>query len=261
MDDSLTSPIRAVQTTIDVLRTLQDRGKMGVTEIADELNVSKSTVHRHLKTLQENRLVIEVDSQYALGLRFLEYGSRARSQYAFYQLAKPVVDDLVDETNECAAVAVAEDAHVSYLYRSWSPQEVKIDLRLGYPYKEFHCSASGKVLLAQMDTERVNDIIRWHGLPRRTEHTMTNRTELLSELEDIRKHDIAFDDEERHDGIRGIAKPIRDRECDRTVGAITVYGPAIRMKGDIFREQFPTLLNRAASLIEVDLLHQNNMIR
>lgn len=259
MDDSAPSPIRAVQTTIDVIRTLQERRELGVTEIADALNVSKSTVHRHLKTLQENRLVVEVDGRYALGLRLLEYGARARERYGFYHLAKSVVDNLVDETNECAAVAVAEDAHVSYLYRSWSPQEVKIDLRLGRPYKEFHCSAPGKALLAQMDPGRVNDIISQHGLPRRTEQTKTNRAELLSELEGIRERDIAFDDEERHDGIRGVAKPIRNRERDRTIGTITIYGPAIRINGDVFREQFPTLLNRAASMVEVDLLHQDNI--
>lgn len=255
------TPIQAVQTAFEILGVLVEQDGVGVTEIAREQDVSKSTVHRHLSTLRDAGIVIKDGDRYYLSANVLKYGEAARARHGSYPLAKPVVDSLADETNEGAALAVGGPDHITYLYRSWSPREVSTDLRLGHAYPEYHCSAAGKALLASFPTERVEEILDAQGMAARTPNTLTNKAELFAELETIRSEGVAFDDEERHEGIRGVAKVIKDRDNDRTLGAITVHGPAIRVNGETFREEIPTLLRRAVSMIEVDYINPYNHSR
>lgn len=255
MDSSGAAPVSSVTTAFEVLDVLGALGTAGPTEVADELDASKSTVHRHLESLVDVGVVWKHDDGYRLGMQLLEYGDIARSQYEFYEEAKPVVDDLVQQTNEAAAIAVVEEG-LTYIYEAWSQQKVKIDLDLGRPYQDFHCSAAGKVLLAAMPERRVEEILDAQGLPRRTPNTLVERDELFDELAAIRDRGTAFDDEEWFEGVRSVATTLEDRESGETLGAISVYGPAIRLDGETFEEEVPTVLERAASLIELSLRYQ-----
>ncbi|WP_317175760.1 IclR family transcriptional regulator [Halomontanus rarus] len=250
-------PIGTVGTVFDILDELSKMQGGGVTEIANRTDMSTSSVHRYLDSLRRTGFVRKEETEYFPSNRLLKYGDTSRSLNDFYTTAKPVVDELVNRTNEGVAIAVEESA-VVYIYRSWRDQEIRSDLRLGHPYEEFHCSAAGKALLASMSDDRVATVLEKQGLPAKTANTITDREELFDELATIRESGVAYEDEELIVGMRSVATTITSRDTGENVGVLTVYGPTIRLDGDTFWEEVPTTLKRAGNLIEVNMQIRTN---
>ena len=252
MSDSAGNPIKAVDTAMDVLEALRELNGANLTAVARYLEKPKSTVHRHLKTLQDHRLVTEEDGTYYVGLRFLEIGSYARNRRPFYSVAKPLVDDLAQETQESCHIAVEEHGRAVYLYYARSGKGVKTDAHPGIPLY-MHCTATGKALLAHLPESYVDEIIDRHGLPKKTENTITDRNTLHEELAAIRDRGIAFGDEERLSGMRGVAAPILEKDERSLVGVLTIAGPTKRVHGSRFTDELPELLKQTTQMIEVEM--------
>ncbi|WP_247002273.1 IclR family transcriptional regulator [Halosolutus gelatinilyticus] len=249
-----TAPMKSVTTALQILETLQEAGTAGVSEIADASGQPKSTVHRHLDTFRECGYVVKEDRSYSVSLKTLRLASSALSRQLVYPVTKSVVNELAAETGESAAVAVEERGRGVYLYYDRTDQAVRTDARIGIRL-HLHCTGAGKAIFAHLPEERRNAIVEAHGLPAKTAQTITDRGELEDELAEIRETGIAFDDEERVDGMRGVGTPIRNRETGELLGALTVAGPTRRINGDRFREELPDLLRRAAKMVEVNITY------
>lgn len=248
-----TNPVVSVQSTFRILETLKDAGGGGVTEIARTLDLPKSTVHNHLSTLEQEGYVTHEDGEYHLSLRFLNLGSFARHRREIYEVARPEVAQLADDTGELANLLAEEHGEGVYLYRDTGSEAVNVDSYTGHRV-HLHNTALGKAVLAYMPREYVEEIIDTHGMPATTEHTITDRATLFEELEKIRDQNMAFDHEERLTGLKCVAVPITD-DNDRAVGAISVSGPRRRMQGARFEEDIPDLLLDAANVIELNLTY------
>ncbi|MFH5802053.1 IclR family transcriptional regulator [Haladaptatus sp. CMAA 1911] len=255
MTDQPEGPIQALDTGIEILEKLGNLNGAGVSTLAAEIDRPKSTVHRHLKTLENRGYVQNDGTEYFVGLKSLRLGASALNRHPVYSVTKSVVNNLVEETGESAAIAVEEAGQAVYLYYNRTDQAVKTDARLGIRLY-LHCTGTGKAILAHLPEERIDQIIDQHGLPKRTPQTITDRDELDAELKRIRQRGIAFDDEERLEGMRGVATPIVNQETGALLGALTVAGPTHRVHGDWFREDIPELLQRATKMIEVNLTYQ-----
>lgn len=243
--------VDAVRTTFRVLETLEELDGARVTEVADRLDIPKSTVHNHLRTLVDEEYVVkdEDSSEYRIGLRHLKFGEHARNQ-TLYQIAKPEIRELAQETGEHANLAMHEHGYGVYVYKATGDKAVKLD---SYPGKRvyLHTTAFGKAMLAYMDEETRQAVYDEHGLPAVAPRTTTDRDELESELEAIRQRGYAFDDEERLDNMRCVAAPLTTTDGD-VIGGISVSGPVGRMKGDYFREELPDRVVSVANIIEIN---------
>jgi len=104
--------------------------------------------------------------------------------------------------------------------------------------KQFHLhqTAAGKAILSRLPRERVNE---W-GLPASTENTITDREELLSDLDAVAERGVAFNDEEQLEGVRAAGVPV-DGPDGRVVGAFSVASPANRMTEDRFETGIPKM--------------------
>ena len=111
-------------------------------------------------------------------------------------------------------------------------------------------TALGKAILAHTPRERVEQILDQHGLPQITENTITDRQELLDELEAVRERGFAIDDEERISGIWCIGAPIKSD--DRVLGAVSVSGPTSRMKNERLNDEVANMMRSTANVIEVN---------
>lgn len=98
----------------------------------------------------------------------------------------------------------------------------------------------------------MNAIIDRHGLPGRTDRTITDRERLYEELETVRERGFARNDGEEVRGIRAVGAPILTGD-DSVLGAISISGPESRLQGDRFEEELPTRVMSAANVIEVNL--------
>jgi DNA-binding IclR family transcriptional regulator len=254
MDNIETNEGRGIKTTntvFDIIEYLHRGESAGVTEIADELGIAKGTVHSHLVTLHQRRYVIkESDDRYSLGLRFLNLGGAQMAAHELYGVAKPVVNNLADETGETAQVAVEEHGLAHYLYQQRGRKAVKTDSHLGSE-RHLHSTAVGKAILAYLDDPAIEAVIDRHGLPAFTEHTITERDELQEELQSIRDLGIAFDRSEQIDGIQCVAAPIV--ENGSAIGALSVAGPTKRVSGSRFEDSLPETVKRSARIIEIDI--------
>lgn len=250
--------LKTVNTTVDVIQALVELDGAGVTELADYLDLSKAAVHNHLTTLQANRLAVKNGSSYQLGLRFVTLGEYVKHQSNLYEAGTGPTDNLAKETGEYAHLMTEEHGRGIHIYKSRGLEAVAEEyhhLNLERP-DYLHYSSTGKAVLAYLPKERVDFIVEEYGLPKRTEHTITDPEVLRDELADIRDRGYAMNDEEEIVGLRAVGAPIRASD-GRVLGAVSVSGPTSRMKGETFRERIPEQVMEAANIIELNIETSN----
>lgn len=243
--------ITATKTSLRIVEALKRLDGAGVTAVANDLNMVKSTVHNHLRTLEDQGYVTNENNIYRVGLRFLELGEYKRNRMEIYEKARPEVTELAKKTGEMANAAVEEHGEGVYITRAEGAEAVTVDTYAGKRVK-LHCTALGKAVLAELPEERVDEIIDTHGLPARTKNTITDRETLKTELANIRDQGYAYDQEERLSGLRCVAAPVVPKD-EEIVAALSVSGPTTRIKGDLFHKEIPELLRSAANVIEINL--------
>lgn len=245
-------PIQAVDNTFAVVRVLKERNGAGITEVADELGLSKSTVHDHLKTLERQHLVVRHGDAYHLGMQWLDIGGFVRKRQRLYETAKPEADELAEITGELVAVTTHEYGQCVYLYQSEGPKAITIGSHVGVRLP-LHCTANGKAILAHLPDSQVDRILDDVGLEANTENTITNRAALREELDRVRERGVALEDEERIEGTRGIGAPICRKDSGEVIGAIALCGPTTRLQGERFESELPELVRQVARVIEVNV--------
>jgi len=245
------NPIRTSEKTLAILEALKEHRGAGVTELADALGFTKGTVHHHLSTLAEHGYVAKRGGEYHLGMRLFEMGKFTRQQRDVYEVAQPEIDKLAEETGELANLMVEEHGYGYYLYIARGNQAIRLDTEIG-TRQYLHASALGKAILAHVPEERVEEILDRHGLVQMTENTVTDRDEFWDILDEIAERGVAFDGEERAEGIRCVAAPITDK-TESLIGAVSVSGPANRLKGERFRQKIPELVEETATVIGINV--------
>lgn len=245
--------VKTTTTSFKIIEALHELGGAGVTEIADRLGISKSSVYKHLKTLEEERYVIKGDDDtYYTGLRLLSLGVGARRRRKIYETAKSEIQRLAEESGEMANLLVEEQGRGIFLYRADSSRAVNLDTHAGREVY-LHTTAMGKAILACLPEQRVTEIIERHGLPQMTEYTIDNEADLFEELDLIAEQGWAYDREERLKGLCCVAAPITNPE-GTPLGAISVSGPRSRLKRDNLGE-LPQLILDVQNVIELNVAY------
>lgn len=211
-----------------MLRCIREHDEVRLTEIAPELDVANSTVHAHLTTPQQLGFVSKTSDGYQLGLQFLDYGMEARKQRTLYHVAKGMVDDLTDQTIEKVWCIVEDQGLAVYFYGASGSRSVQTYADEGNR-TGLHHLAVGKAILAHLPQERVDEIIDTHGLPRLTEHTITDQDDLYDELKTVRDRGVAFNIEESVEGLHASGAPVCGPN-NIVYGAISMSAPANRMR-------------------------------
>lgn len=243
--------IEAVDKTCRIIEAVHQLDGAGVTELAERLDISKGTIHTHLATLSQNGFIVRDDGTYRVSLRFLDIGEDAKNGTQIYEIAKPEMKQLAEQTNTRTQITTEEFGMVVVLAIERGEHAIPAPTRIGK--RDFpHCIASGKAMLAHMSKERVEDIVRRHGLPARTPNTITDEETLFEELAEIRDRGYAYNDEEKIKGLRAVGVPIRNDD-GTILGAISASGATSRMKDGRFREEIPESLLDVANTVEFNI--------
>lgn len=246
--------IKTSYTIFRLLEEIKSSNGLRLTELANRTDMATSTVHTHLKTLEDLNYVVKDDKTFYISFRFLEFGSYRRKHSDLYQIAKPEVNKLAEQTGEHANLLIEENGFGVFLYKRIGDQGVMDDTYAG-KRTYLHTTSLGKAILADLSMERVDEIIDKHGLPNVTGQTLTDENDLREELATIRERGYATDDEERNLGMRCIGVSILD-DNKRAIGSISVSAPKKRMLGDQFEDEIPQLVQGAANAIEVNIKHE-----
>ena len=217
---------------IDVLLTVAlacERGsESNLTEIAAQSGINRSTVSRLLQPMVEARL-IDQDAEtgsYRLGPQTARLGQIYLENFDVHDVAGPILQRLVEQTNETAHLGVLDGTDVVYVDKHESPLSVRTVARVG-SRQPLYSTSMGKVLHAH-SSHAVFDAAVQAGLPRRTDTTITEAEALALDLERVRSCGYAIDDEENELEIRCVGSPVFEHR-GKVVAAISLSGPSTRM--------------------------------
>ncbi|EJM67412.1 transcriptional regulator [Pseudomonas sp. GM49] len=220
--------INSVEHAIRLVELLaSSENVLGVSQMAQSLDLPRATIYRLLKTLAQQEWVIQEEKTYRLSLRLtgLFHGVGAGAEAALAERIKPLLQQLVNKTGESAHFAALDGDRIVYLARVDSPHPIRMFSQVGWR-GPLHATAVGKALLASNEAKFLAKICE-HGLERFTPKTIVGKEQLRTELAKIREQGYALDDEELIDGLTCVAVPVISEEQVR--GAISVAGPTARI--------------------------------
>jgi len=243
-------PIKTTRTAVEVVETVLELEGATFSEIADVMDMPKSTLHDHLRTLELIGVLVNADNEYRVGTWFLNVGQQVRRGHPTYEHGRGEVDNLAEETGEHASLMIEEQGEGVLLYIAKGEDAVDVNAWAGRRIP-LTAQAPGKAILAHLPEDRVDTIIDEYGFPEYTDKTITDRQALDAELERIRERGYATDNRELLEGVKAISAPVFDGGS--VAGAVTVGGPANRMRGERFEEELPDLLLQSSNVIELHL--------
>jgi len=247
--------IESVNKAFRIIEQLREIDGGGVSEIAENLGWAKSTVYSHLQTLERNEYVVKEGDRYVLGFRFVDLGEYVKHRKEVYSLVETKIESLAAETGERVQLVITEHGEGVYARIATGDRAVSTGSHLGRRRRMLHATAAGKTILATLPEFAVQRIIDQKGLPKLTQNTITNENELWSELDTVRNRNYAFNNEEHIIGLCAVAAPITIPEED-VYGAISIAGPAYRMRGERLEEELPDLILGVKNEIELDLQYR-----
>jgi DNA-binding IclR family transcriptional regulator len=253
--DSPKNGVKSVINTYAILRELRDVGGATVTELAEIVDLSPGAIHNHLATLESVNMVKKRGKEYGIGPECLLFGAHVRNHAPVLQAAKGEIDSLAMETGEIGHIYIEEDGRLFILHEIFGENAVSQNYHIQRREKAhdwLHCTASGKSILAEMDTSRAEEIIRHSSLTKQTESTITDPDELLTNLKTIRERGYAYDREEHITGIRAVGATVK-HDDGSIAGSISLSGPTTRLQDEFFEEELPMKVKQAANISEVNL--------
>ncbi len=256
--------IASVDRAVELLLLLgRHRRDMGVTELAKELGVQKSTIHSLLQTLMLRGFVRQTDSgRYTLGYGLIRLGEACAEQLDIREIARPLMAELANESQEIALLAVLSGTELIIIEKVEPQRPFFIIPKFDFSIT-LHSTAIGKVLLANAPPAIVGEVLQ-RGVERFTPYTLTDREVLQKELAQVREQGFAVGCNETIEGgnlHRRACLRCCWQGCGRPVGVERQQGtrrPALRdpcaaAQGE-GREDRPALRLSACLRIEGNIL-------
>lgn len=243
--------VQALDRGLMLLVMLSKQGKTNLTDLALRIGMPPSSAHRLLTTLQKHGFVEfnETTQDWMIGVESFRVGSSFMQRTNLVDAARDVMRRLMEETEETANLAIADDGDVVFMSQVETQNPIRAFFSPG-TRGPMHASGIGKVLLAEMGRKEVEQVLQKKGLPEFTDKTITSPDRLFEDLETTRMRGWAFDDEERISGMRCIAGPIYNAFGEAVAG-ISVSGPTVRFADHVIGEYGPKVKRAAAEVTEL----------
>jgi IclR family acetate operon transcriptional repressor len=197
-------------------------------ELSQRASLPKSSGHRLIVTLEELGAVIRgPNGRYRPGMLLVSLSHSVVVADLLREVSQEIMQHLASRLQLTAHLGTLEDGMVTYVNKVSTPNAFPPYTRVGSKL-EAYCSGLGKVLLAALPPEQLENFILEGELIALTPHTITDRTVLRGELDRIRTQGYAVDDREYQANMRCIAVPICDAD-GRVVAALSVTGDTERV--------------------------------
>jgi DNA-binding IclR family transcriptional regulator len=242
-----------VDRAVAILYLLAQHGGAGVTAIANELGVHKSTAFRLISALEHGNLIEQEGERgkYHLGRGILRLAAATTARLELPGEARPVCRRLAAELGEAVNVAILDSGEATHILQEYAKSAITGRNWLGQR-TPLHATASGKVLLAYADPVTVKETLE-SPLQGYTPNTITAPSALEAELVTVREQGWAATAEEFEIGLNALAAPIYD-ETGEVVAAVGVSGPSYRLTVESFPAAVAELV-AGATEISVRLGH------
>lgn len=228
VSDNSSQGVQSLVRALEILEALKDKESMRLTELQQQLSLSKGTLHRYLSTLAARGYVVQNarDRSYRLGLKAFHLASAVFDSYFLRESVRDYLKELRDLSEESIHLGVMDRGEVVYLDRVESTAPVHAKYELGQR-EPLHATALGKALLAFRLEEEVRSTLTSFNLPGFTRNTITNVDVLLQHLSLVRQRGYAIANEEHSLHLCSFAFPVRDR-MGEVIAAVSIDGPSFR---------------------------------
>jgi IclR family transcriptional regulator, acetate operon repressor len=238
--------VRAARRVVAVLNTLNDAPDgLTLPELVERTSMPKPTALRYLQTLEEERYVERepATGRYVLGLAVPAPGHF----YAHLTLAaRPSLERLNKQFGENALFGILDHGQVAVLDIVESPSTLRV---VSNPRERnhLHSTAIGKAIAASLPDDTVRRLLRWRGMPKRTDRTTTDIDAFMDELALVRRRGYATADRENHPDVRSVAVSV---PIARVQGVLGMTGPAVRFSLTDAPRVSKALQREAANIVE-----------
>jgi DNA-binding IclR family transcriptional regulator len=242
--------VQAIDRAFAVLGVLRDSGEsLGVSAIARETGLAKSTVFRLLSALEDVGAVERLDDggRYGIGAGLVALAGKASGALSFRDIARPILRELTDSLGESAGLTVPDGNSALYLDHVPSGNSVHTRDWTGMRFP-FHTVAGGHAMLMTWPDPAI-DRLADQGLDPFTDRTVTSKSALRQRIVQARRVGYAWTYGDFDDEINGVAAPVRG-VGDRAIGALTVYGPSYRFPGDADPDAIGHTVRAAAEAVQ-----------
>jgi DNA-binding IclR family transcriptional regulator len=229
MATSKPAPVGVISKVFRILEAIQGSPSgLALKPLSDITGVHKSTAHRFLKHLESDGYLVRTEAgSYLIGPKFSQFSARANHRVTLQELARPILWGLWKSTAETVNLAVLDQGTVLYLDVMESPHEFRMASRVG-TRRSLHATALGKALAAFLPEDEKEQVLGTVQFQSLTPKTVMSLVQLRQELETVRKHGYAVDDEETTLGARCVSAPILGADGE-IVAAVSVSGPVTRI--------------------------------
>lgn len=243
--------VQSIQRAFALMRALAV-GPAGVTDLAERVELPKSTVARLLSALEEEGAVdqLEIGGDYRLGSGLIDLAGAAAPGRNLIAAARPHLRELTEQTNETSGIAILEESSVLYLDHLESEEEVLVRSWTG-ELAPLNVVPSGLVLLAGQPMEFIDRYLA-KPLTRSTQNSVTQPDLIRDRLETINKTGYIWLYAEFDESINSVAAPVTGPSGD-TVAALHIHGPAYRFPGDGQADLLGQMLREAAEKLATQL--------
>lgn len=222
------SSVQSVDRAVSILELLAARGEVGVTEIADELGIHKSTASRLVSALQRRQLLEQLGDRgkYTLSFGIVRLAAATTGRLDLARLGQPVCQQLAESLGETVNIAVYDGDAAITVAQEFGSASITSQNWVGRR-TPLHASSAGKVLLAWMDETERRRLLR-RRLTQFTDATITDAETLRTELARILDDGFARSFEELEVGMHAVAVPVLGAGGD-VVAALSATGPVYRL--------------------------------
>lgn len=241
------APVQSVDRALTVLEILGSRGEAGVTEIAAELGVHKSTAFRLVAVLESRGFVEQLADRgkYRLGFGIVRLAGATAAQMDLTREGRRTCEELAVDLGETVNMAILDGDRVVNISQARGAGAITSYNWVGQG-TPVHATSSGKVLLAFARGPLRRTLLEG-DLQRFTDATITDRGALERELAGVERRGWAATAEEYEVGLNAVAAPVRDAE-GRVVAAVSVSGPSFRLSPGSFDSVAPRVVAAADEL-------------
>jgi len=208
--------MKIVDRITDILELLSEyKAGLGVKEISINLDLPLSTTHRLLKALMENELIVQdnFSKKYKIGVKILSLSSKILNEMDIVNISRPILDELSTKHKRLFFLSVLEHHRSICVDMVNNSDRMKFYVKLG-SYMPAHCSASGKAIIAFLNDEEIEEILKEQEIEKFTNKTLMNTEDIINDLKNVKKLRYAVCDEEMEMGVRALGVPIFGRTGD-----------------------------------------------
>lgn len=241
--------VKSVERAMAILNCFSlENPELGITELSKKLNVSKSTIHRLITSMQKHGFITQdkTTQRYKLGFGFLRLSEIVLKNLDIRQIALPILQNLRNKTRETVGLNIISNYSRVCIEKAESFKDLRWFIELGQPLP-LYAGASGKTLLAFQDEEFIEEVLNKSIIKPLTEKTVTDKELIRQELRKIKKQGYCITSGEREPGATSVSAPIWSHN-HKVIASLNISGPDLRFTPEKTKEFLKLLLEATAEI-------------